>query len=206
MTESDDFRAPDSDLLRRSIDNPDQFALIFERHAGALHRYLSKRSHHSDVDDLLSETFIAAFRSRLNYNFGFQDARPWLYGIAINTLRHHRRSEVRRLNHAGEVRPEIFDEDLADRVVTGMVERDELDRVKRAMELVDDRYVDVLTLIAGPGLTYEDIARTLSIPVGTVRSRASRGRSQLRELLGLTGQYEHDVFITSISQPKDDLQ
>jgi DNA-directed RNA polymerase specialized sigma24 family protein len=74
------------------------------------------------------------------------------------------------------------------------------------MELVDDRFVDVLMLIAGPALTYEEIARALDIPVGTVRSRASRGRAQLRELLGLTGQYEHDGVTTSPSQPKDDLQ
>jgi RNA polymerase sigma-70 factor (ECF subfamily) len=206
MADPEDSRTPDADLIRLSFDDPGQFALIFERHAGALHRYLSKRSNHSNVDDLLSDTFIAAFRGRRNYDLTFQDARPWLYGIASNTLRHHRRSEVRRLSHEGEVRPENSCEDLADRVVTGIVERDELDRVRRAMELVDDRFVDVLMLIAGPALTYEEIARALDIPVGTVRSRASRGRAQLRELLGLTGQYEHDGVTTSPSQPKDDLQ
>jgi RNA polymerase sigma factor (sigma-70 family) len=206
MANSEESRTPDGELIRLSFDDPSQFALIFERHAGALHKYLSKRSNHSNVDDLLSETFIAAFRGRRNYNLTFEDARPWLYGIAVNTLRHHRRSEVRRLSHEGEVRPENSGEDLAERVVSAIVEQDELDRVRRALELVDDRFVDVLMLIAGPALTYEEIARALDIPIGTVRSRASRGRAQLRELLGLTGQYEHDGVTSSLSQPKDDLQ
>ena len=55
---------------------------------------------------------------------------------------------------------------------------------------MDERYRDVLLLMAGPGLTYQEMSQALGIPVGTVRSRISRGRGQLRELLGLSGQYE----------------
>jgi hypothetical protein len=58
MADPEDFRTPDADLIRLSFDDPDQFALIFERHADALHRYLAKRSNHSSVDDLVSEMFI----------------------------------------------------------------------------------------------------------------------------------------------------
>jgi RNA polymerase sigma factor (sigma-70 family) len=206
MVESDDSRVPDSDLIRLSLDDPDHFAQIFERHAPALHLYLSKRSNHSSVDDLLSETFIAAFRGRRNYDLSFQDARPWLYGIATNTLRHRRRSEVRRLAHESEIRLETPDADVADQVVTRIVESQELDRVRRAIALVDDRFADVLMLVAGPALTYEEVARALDIPIGTVRSRASRGRAQLRELLGLTGQYEHEGATNPHSQAKDNLR
>jgi len=50
----------------------------------------------------------------------------------------------------------------------------------------------VLLLVAGPGLSYEDVSIALGIPVGTVRSRLSRARSRLRELLGDSGQYLDD--------------
>jgi RNA polymerase sigma factor (sigma-70 family) len=192
MAESEDNHVPDAELIRLSLEDVEQFSQIFDRHAPAVHRYLSKRSNFSSVDDLLSETFIAAFRGRRTYDLSFRDARPWLFGIAINMLRRHRRSEARRLHREGEVHFKRSEEDVADSVVTTIAEREELGRVQRAIALVDDRYVDVLMLAAGPALTYEEIARALDIPVGTVRSRLSRGRAQLRELLGPSGQYEHE--------------
>ena len=68
----------------------------------------------------------------------------------------------------------------------------EVSKIQSALEQIDERYRDVLMLVAGPGFTYEEAARALGIPVGTVRSRMSRGRTQLRELLGLGGQYEDE--------------
>jgi RNA polymerase sigma-70 factor (ECF subfamily) len=54
---------------------------------------------------------------------------------------------------------------------------------------MDEAHLDVLLLVAGPEFTYEETATALGIAVGTVRSRLSRSRSRLRELLGSSGQY-----------------
>ena len=49
------------------------------------------------AEDLASETFVVAFARRSSYDQSRDDARPWLYGIAVNLLREHRRAEERRL-------------------------------------------------------------------------------------------------------------
>ncbi len=183
---------PDASLIRLSLSDPERFTGVVERHAEALHRYFSKRSPHSALDDLVSETFLTAFRSRQNYDTSYLDARPWLFGIATNVLRHHRRSEGRRIARIGRWHSPESEQDRTEEVESGMVADTEASKIQSALEQVDERYRDVLMLVAGPGLTYEEVARALGIPVGTVRSRMSRGRTQLRELLGLDGQYQDE--------------
>jgi RNA polymerase sigma factor (sigma-70 family) len=203
MSESEDDPMRDASLIRLSLKDPDHFKTIFERHGPALHRYLSKRARRSVVDDLVSETFISAFRSRHNYDFSYADARPWLFGIATNTVRHHQRSEVRRLDHGIMAGSKMPEDDIANQVVSDIISKAEVERMRRALAQIDDRYSEVLMLIAGSELTYEEVARALDIPIGTVRSRMSRGRAQLRELLGLGGQYEHEgVTIQGASHSK----
>jgi RNA polymerase sigma-70 factor (ECF subfamily) len=183
---------PDASLIRLSLGDPERFTGIVERHAEALHRYFSKRSPHSALDDLVSETFLTAFRSRQNYDLSYLDARPWLFGIATNVLRHHRRTEGRRIARLGRWHVDESEQDRTDEVESGMMADAEVSKIQSALDQIDERYRDVLMLVAGPGLTYEEVARALGIPVGTVRSRMSRGRTQLRELLGLDGQYQDE--------------
>jgi RNA polymerase sigma-70 factor (ECF subfamily) len=184
----------DADLVAASLHDPQQFALLFDRHARAVHRYVASRARHGDVDDVVSETFLTAYRKRARYDRAFDDARPWLLGIATNVLRHHHRSEGRRLTRLRAVAhspdPEI---DPAESVAAAVDNASEIDRVARALARLDDRYRDVLLLAASADLSYEEIARALGIPVGTVRSRLARGRHRLRELLDTGGQYEKDT-------------
>ena len=199
----------DATCIAESRLDPQRFAVVFERHAGVIHRFLSRRVESAAVDDMLSETFVAAFRTRAGYDATYPDARPWLFGIAVNVVRHHRRSEGRRLVMVGRVtrdvaadhaRSNVASHGTADGAAGGaaggaadvaaaVVGVDELERVHRALARLDDRYREVLMLFAGPGFSYEEISRALQIPVGTVRSRLSRGRVQLRELLAASGQY-----------------
>lgn len=179
----------DAVLIGQSVVDPESFTLIVERHATSVFRYLASRVDRSVAQDLLSDVFHAAFKSRRRYD----NALPWLLGIATNMIRHHRRSEVR---HSSMVRRmvqlQVSRNDLtaaADAVAAGVEQRDDMQRVRRALDSLDDKHREVVVLSAGLGLTYEDIARTLGIKVGTVRSRLSRGRARLRELLEADGQY-----------------
>ena len=83
----------DADVIRRSLADRAAFALLFDRHYPALHRFVSARVGAGLADDLASEVFLTAFRRRTRYDLERADARPWLYGIAINVIRGHRRSE-----------------------------------------------------------------------------------------------------------------
>jgi RNA polymerase sigma factor (sigma-70 family) len=184
----------DADLVAASLHDPQRFALLFDRHARAVHRYVASHTRRVDVDDVVSETFVTAFRTRARYDPAYADARAWLLGIATNVLRHHHRSEGRRLArlrtvfHGPESGPDPAE------IVAGSVDNAEVtSRVSRALARLDGRYRDVLLLSVSSDLTYEEIARALDIPVGTVRSRLARGRRQFRELLDADGQQQSDV-------------
>jgi RNA polymerase sigma-70 factor (ECF subfamily) len=198
----------DADQIRSSLSDPEAFAVLFERHAGPVHRYLVKRVGPVVAEDLAGEVFATAFRSRANYDLGRPDARPWLFGMATNLANHHWRSEGRRrhreLATGVETGPCL---DPSEEAVSHVFFEGHAEPIAQALAHLDGPYLDVLLLIAGPGFTYEEVAVALDIPVGTVRSRLSRARLQLRELLGPSGQYlgeEPQVLRTSTS--KEGLQ
>ena len=186
----------DAACIRRSCSDPAAFGLIFSRHGEAVYRYLSRRAEGSAVDDLHAETFVTAFRSRFAYDLAYPDARPWLFGIATHVVHHHRRSEGRRLAMVAQVAQRAPAEqvafDPASDVVTRSELEDQLVHLRAVLPQVEEIYLDVLMLFTGPQLSYEEIARALDIPVGTVRSRMFRGRARLRELLTASGQYQDD--------------
>ncbi len=173
----------DAQLLAESASDPAAFEALFHRHAATIHRYLARRVDLSLVEDLVAETFTCAFDQRLRYRPEYADARPWLFGIATNLLRHQLRGERARLRAYARVDPDP----AVDGAEAGAVARadasalrgelvDALGRVRRG-----DR--DALLLMAWAELSYEEIAQALEIPVGTVRSRINRTRRRLRELL-----------------------
>jgi DNA-directed RNA polymerase specialized sigma24 family protein len=85
----------DAQLIERSAASPEDFALIFDRHAASIHGYLRRRIGRPEADDLLAETFLVAFERRGRYDRTVIDARPWLFGIATNLLRRFARAEAR---------------------------------------------------------------------------------------------------------------
>lgn len=202
MTSPSDDLSSDASLIRLSQTHPESFTGIFERHAESLRHFLSRGAPHAVLDDLVSETFLTAFRGREKYDFSYVDARPWLFGIATNITRHHWRSEGRQGARMARLRVDESADEMADEVDSEVIGNDEVERIQAALAQMDERYRDVLLLMAGPGLTYQEMSQALGIPVGTVRSRGSRGRGQLRELLGLSGQYEvRDEALGHISIP-----
>lgn len=170
----------DAALVSRSLREPEVFAEIFDRHAPALHRFASRRLGDEAADDVVSETFLTAFQHRRRYNAEYDSARPWLYGIATNVIRRRRRTELSHyqatmLDGARPAPARLVE----DGVTTLAVNRPLVSAI--AGLKAGDR--DVLLLVAWAEFTYEETARALSIPVGTVRSRLNRARTQVREAL-----------------------
>jgi RNA polymerase sigma factor (sigma-70 family) len=165
----------DNELIAQSVDrDPEAFAHLARRHGRAIHRYLNRRSSHQMADDLLAEVWLRAFQSRRTYDQSWIDARPWLYGIARNTLRAHWRDGRRDIGQF-ELPHDPWNE-----VDDGLDAR----RIRTALQSTlnalraEDR--EVLLLVAWEGLTPSEAAITLGIPSGTARWRLHRARRTFR--------------------------
>lgn len=175
--------AGDAALIRRSLSEPEVFAVLFDRYAPLLHRYAARRLGPDAAEDVVSETFLAAFRDRERYDLGHADARPWLYGIASNVIGKRRRGELARYRAYARsgVHPAELSGGLVEDGVTTLAVNRPLVAALAALRPGDR---DVLLLVAWVELTYEEVAQALGIPVGTVRSRLNRARRKVRQALG----------------------
>ncbi|MEV0134863.1 RNA polymerase sigma factor [Dactylosporangium sp. NPDC050688] len=183
----------DTEIIGRSRTHPELFGALFERHSEALFRYACRRVGAEVAEDVVAETFLAAFRQRARYDLSRSDARPWLFGILVREVSRHRRKETSRLMAlARAAEPDQVD-GLADRVAEDLTARSSRARLAAALAGLHLRDRDVLTLIAWQEMSYEEVARVLGIPVGTVRSRLNRARRQMQQMLGtreLAGVFE----------------
>ena len=176
----------DAAAIARSLADPEEFAVIFERHFDEIHRYLRRR-HPQEADELAAEVFTVAFDARARYRAIGDSARPWLYGIASNLLAKRRRSERRALRaHArAGARPDTG----ADEYERARERADAQRRsaaVAGALARLRGPERDTLLLYALSDLSYEEIAFALEVPIGTVRSRLARARTHAGEdLAGL---------------------
>jgi RNA polymerase sigma-70 factor (ECF subfamily) len=179
---------PDAAIIEASFARPSEFAALFDRHHDALYRYVARRVGPDLAQDVAAAAFEQALRSRARFDLAQPSARPWLLGIATNLLRHHYRSETRRLQAQARLQRPTSTPDHAP-AVAARVDADRLAPVLRdALASLSAGERDVLLLHAWADLRYEEIATALRIPVGTVRSRLSRGRARLRERLARSGQ------------------
>jgi RNA polymerase sigma-70 factor (ECF subfamily) len=182
-----EMRSTDAQVIAASASDPRSFAAIFDRHFADIDRYLARRVGASLADDLAADTFVVAFRSRARYDPAAPDARPWLFGIAANLLRRHWRTERRRLRAYARtgIDPLWEEADDADRRIDALAAGRALAGALASLSAAER---EVLLLFAWADLSYDEIASALGIPVGTVRSRLSRGRARVRELLSPSGQ------------------
>lgn len=175
----------DAQLIERSFSDPRCFERIFDRHFDAVHRLVSSRIGPQDAPDVTAEAFARAFDRRHRFRLDRPSALPWLFGIAINVCRERARRTSRgrtatgRLAAATELQTEGFELAVAERIDA---ERLRPDLIEALRSLSDDEYT-LLMLASESDLTYEQMAATLSIPVGTVRSRLSRARARVRRSL-----------------------
>ncbi|MGH8961233.1 MAG: RNA polymerase sigma factor [Jatrophihabitantaceae bacterium] len=127
-----------------------------------------------------------AFRKRTGYDPRFPDARPWLYGIATNLIAQHRRQEARQFRLRQAAGPAPVAHDWAERSVVNVTAQSVRAPLAKALARLVQPDRDVLLLVAWEQLSYDEVARALDIPVGTVRSRLHRARTKIREALAET--------------------
>ena len=167
----------DAELIGRSLaGDGEAFVEVICRHEAAMGAYLARRAGRGLAEDLLGEVWVAAFESRRTYDRSFPDARPWLFGVALNRLRRHWRSrpakdpvpDVTSLAAGWDPWPEV----------DGRVDTETVLRTALAGLRSEER--EVLTLVAWEDQTVADAARTLGIPAGTARRYLHQARQALR--------------------------
>ncbi|MCP2341040.1 RNA polymerase sigma factor [Actinomadura rupiterrae] len=176
----------DSDVIDRSLRDPSAFAELFERHVGEIGRYVTRRVGPGVAEDIVGETFLVAFRRRAAYDRSRTNARPWLYGIATNVIRRHRRDEVRALKALQRTGadPVLADAGSFADQVDGRVSASATSRaLAPVLAGLDAGQRDVLLLTAWADLTLDEVAEVLGIPPGTARSRLNRARTKIRSAL-----------------------
>ncbi|MFD7863972.1 RNA polymerase sigma factor [Streptomyces sp. NPDC057682] len=190
--------------------DPDAFGTLFDDHARTVFRYAARSTGDAaGAEDIVSLTFLEAWRLRTTLRDSDEELKPWLLGIATNVLRNTRRA-ARRHDAAltrVPVRPAV--PDFADELVGRIHDAEQLTAARAALARLRPKEREVFLLCVWDGLDYRQAARALGVPVGTVRSRLSRARKRLRvltedeikkfektarnmELPGSAGQYPSD--------------
>jgi RNA polymerase sigma factor (sigma-70 family) len=187
LTGQSAHRASDAAILYESRERPERFAELFDAYHGEIYQYIASRLSVGHAEDLAAETFLVAFRGRTRFAGPGGHVRAWLYGIATNLIRRHRRSEERKYRAFERVDAlertragDDHDERIVARVAARNVHRDLL----AALRSLSPGDRDVLLLTALAELNYAEVAMALGIPEGTVASRLHRARKAVRAALG----------------------
>ncbi|MGW7730998.1 RNA polymerase sigma factor [Streptomyces canus] len=178
-----------TDMRTRVRDgDPDAFAKLFDECARVVYNHAYRlTADWSLAEDVMSATFMEAWRRHASVEAEGGSLRPWLLGIATNVARSHHRSNRRYRSavsaaaaaaNAAEERVEDHAEETAGR----LDDRRRLNATMAALSLLRGPEREVLTLCLWEGMEYDEAAHVLGIPVGTVRSRISRARAKLRKL------------------------
>jgi len=170
----------DHDLVTQAVAGSQAaFVTLVKRHQQRIHSLLERLCGCPETArDLAQETFLSAFRHLHTFEQR-SEFFTWLYRIACN---HAASANRRRRPHALPVAVAL--PIAAGTSVSARMEQAELkQRLALALDQLDEGQRQAVVLCDMQGATYEEIAETLDIPVGTVRSRLHRGRMQLRQLV-----------------------
>ena len=157
-----------------------EFERLVEREIPRLRRYARALTRNAErADDLVQETLVCAISKRHLWQMG-TDLRAWLFTIMHN----QHVNLVRRAMRDGTA---IDIEQLSTSLVatSDPAASRQLRELERALGCLSEDQRAVILLVGLEGMSYEAAAQILNVPVGTVRSRLSRGRDELRRLLDL---------------------
>ena len=176
---------------------PPSWEEIVKEHSARVYRLayrLTGNMH--DAEDLTHDVFIRVFRSLDSYQPGTFEG--WLHRITTNAF-------LDKMRRKQRIRFDALSDDAAARLPTREVGPEQSyndthfdDDVQRALDALSADFRAAVVLCDIEGMSYEEIATTLGIKLGTVRSRIHRGRSQLREALAHRAPHQ----VKTVSAPR----
>ena len=165
------------------------FEKEFFPHIDALYNFAYHLTYNEDdANDLVQETYLKAYRFADSYVEG-TNAKAWLFKILKNAFINEYRKKVKQPNrvdyedivnyHDADDTHLVGSVDLREEIFQGMIG----DEVTKAINSLPVDFRTVILLCDIEGFTYEEIAKIIDIPIGTVRSRLHRARQMLKEQL-----------------------
>lgn len=179
--------AEETNTIKKS--NNELFEKEFLPHADALYNFAFHLTYkEEDANDLVQDTFLKAFRFIDSYERG-TNAKAWLFKILKNGFINEYRRKTRQPNEVDyedfltyqetDTAASVGDMDLREDLFKGLIG----DEVTKAVNGLPVDFRTVILLSDVEGFTYEEIAKIIDIPIGTVRSRLHRARNLMKEKL-----------------------
>ena len=177
----------DEEVVRLTIQDPNQYGILMERYEAKLKRYITRLGvrHPEDQLDVLQEIFIKAYRNLNGFDTSLSFS-SWMYRIAHNeAISWYRKKNVRPEGHLVGDSEEILE------FLSGKEEGTELkfdralnaEEVGRALALIDEKYREPIILRFFEHKEYDEISDILEIPIGSVGTLLHRGKKQLAGVL-----------------------
>lgn len=170
----------DEELYRR-MRKGDQlaFAELYERRQPAIYRFaLHMSGSRAAGEEIAQEVFVRLMGPRAGFDERRGSLEAYLYGVARNLVH-----EMRRTGRVEELKDQVIEHDL----VGDLIKRDMVAALYSAMDALPERYRDVVVLCELEERSYEEAARLMACPVGTVRSQLHRARMFLAARLKPVG-------------------
>jgi len=180
----------DEVLIRNALKGDQQaYKLLLERHRHAIYHIAFKIVHNrEEAADLVQETFMKAFGSLNTYRFEYRFS-TWLYRIAANSaidFLRKRKIEALSLDRPMETKDGTVELQLPDWTHNPEFDYTRKQRrisIDEAIDSLPDKYRQVIVFRHTDDKTYEEIAKILDVPVGTVKARIFRARELLKKKL-----------------------
>ena len=176
---------------RRPAADREEFERLLSPHATGLYNAALRLARDSDdAADLFQEAVLRAFRNFGSFREkmpGGQAFRSWMYRILTNCYINEYHRQGRRAKTVsmdameGKSVSDLPDEHRSPATVT--MGNWEFDTIVKAIRNLPEEYRKALIYVDLQDLTYQEAAEALAVPIGTVRSRVSRGRAELRQRL-----------------------
>lgn len=172
----------DEQLIAQVRENDkEKYAEIIRRYQIKLTHYLRKFiRNHDELEDVLQEIFIRTYRNLFAFNIEKKFS-PWIYRIAHNQAINHIKKNKKSSISLDEYEWEIVDEkmDLKKNIDIGLAKT----KIEKGLSTLKIKYREPLILYFFEQKSYEEISDILHIPISTVGTLISRGKSALREFL-----------------------